>query len=134
MIINLRPDHVSETWLPGQPMPEGAQPESWCCVDCGFNTAPGCLTRAELEEAFANGHYSVPQRYDDKHEIYVVRKTVWEKTGLAAFGGCLCVGCLEARLGRRLRPKDFQRDHPFNLIPVGTPRLLKRRGRPRGEA
>jgi hypothetical protein len=31
------------------------------------------------------------------------------------------------RLGRKLRPKDFLRDHPFNDWP-GTPRLLKRRG------
>jgi hypothetical protein len=42
-------------------------------------------------------------------------------------GGCLCIGCLEKRLGRKLRPKDFQRDHPFNRPNVpGTPRLMKR--------
>ena len=43
--------------------------------------------------------------------------------------GCLCIGCLEKRIGRRLKPKDFLRGDPFNddLLP-GTPRLLKRRG------
>jgi hypothetical protein len=30
-------------------------------------------------------------------------------------GGCLCIGCLEKRLNRVLRPKDFQRGHPFNI-------------------
>ena len=29
------------------------------------------------------------------------------------FGGCLCVGCLEKQLGRKLKPKDFKRDHGF---------------------
>src|SRR5262249_55879031 len=27
----------------------GKVPESWCCVDCGVNTAPGSKTRAEVE-------------------------------------------------------------------------------------
>jgi hypothetical protein len=50
---------------------------------------------------------------------------------LVANGGCLCIGCLEKRLGHRLQPKDFLRGHPFNLPHVpGTPRLMNRRGRP----
>jgi len=32
---------------------KGATPESWLCVDCGVNTAPGCMTRKEMELAFA---------------------------------------------------------------------------------
>jgi len=31
---------------------KGLLPESWCCVDCGRNTAPGHATRAEMEFAF----------------------------------------------------------------------------------
>jgi hypothetical protein len=31
----------------------GAIPESWACVDCGINTAPGCLNRARMEQALA---------------------------------------------------------------------------------
>jgi hypothetical protein len=43
-------------------------------------------------------------------------------------GGCLCIGCLEKRLGRRLKPKDFPRDHPLNDVRVpGTERLRRRR-------
>ena len=45
-----------------------------------------------------------------------------------ADGGCLCIGCLEKRIGRVMRPKDFEREHPFNMVP-GTPRLMKRQGR-----
>jgi hypothetical protein len=30
---------------------EGLIPESWLCVDCGVNTAPGCLNRIEMEKA-----------------------------------------------------------------------------------
>ena len=30
---------------------EGLVPESWCCIDCGMNTAPGMLNRAEMEKA-----------------------------------------------------------------------------------
>ena len=44
-------------------------------------------------------------------------------------GGFLCVGCIEKRLGRRLRPKDFQLEHTFNRNLPGTPRLLNRQGR-----
>jgi hypothetical protein len=51
---------------------------------------------------------------------------VWAKTGLDCYGGCLCIGCLESRLGRQLEPKDFQPDHRLNWLP-GTERLMKRR-------
>ena len=44
------------------------------------------------------------------------------------FGGSLCVGCLEKQLGRKLKPKDFERDHGFNLPGMpASPRLKKRR-------
>jgi hypothetical protein len=60
-------------------------------------------------------------------ELYMVRHSVWERAGMTPWGGCLCVGCLEKRIGRRLKPKDFT-DHVFNDMP-GTERLLSRRGR-----
>jgi len=41
------------------------------------------------------------------------------------YGGCLCIGCLENRIGRKLKPRDFTR-HTFNDMP-GTDRLLERR-------
>ena len=114
---------------------KGEVPESWLCVDCGFNTAPDMLNRAELEQAIdvaklagrwrdADG---IPQLYNCQSEVYHVRAAIWKQANMEPFGGCLCVGCLEKRLGRRLKPKDFKRDHPFNQTP-GTARLLNRRG------
>jgi hypothetical protein len=109
---------------------EGQVPESCCCVDCGFNTAPSLLNRAEMEAAIEalGGNYEegVPQTWDDRMEVYAVRAAVWKKARMEPYGGCLCIGCLEERLGRRLRPKDFQRDHPYDMLPA-TPRLRKRR-------
>jgi hypothetical protein len=106
--------------------------ESHLCIDCGFNTAPGFKTRAELEAAYAamggrnEGIEQIEQYVDDQSEVYMVRERVWSAAGMEPWGGCLCIGCLEQRLGRRLKPKDFLRDHPFNRLP-GTERLLRRR-------
>jgi hypothetical protein len=47
------------------------------------------------------------------------------------WGGCLCIGCLEKRIGRSLTPKDFPRGDAFNKVP-GTERLLSRRWAPQG--
>jgi hypothetical protein len=104
--------------------------ESHLCVDCGFNTAPGLHNRREAEEAARKldpllDDPGVKQTIGFDSEVYIVRDSVWQKTGLEGYGGCLCIGCLEKRIGRRLKPKDFP-DHPFNRLP-GTPRLLDRR-------
>jgi hypothetical protein len=108
---------------------KGKSPESWFCIDCGVNTAPGCFGRVELERAFdAAGR--VKQHIDDRSEIYTVHDHVWKAAGMERLGGCVCVGCLEARLGRKLIPDDFPRDRVFNQFP-GTPRLLERQGRVR---
>ena len=108
---------------------KGEIPESWFCIDCGFNTAPGCHNRTEMEKAIAAGD-DLTQTIDSNSEVYTVRDRVWEQAGMKEMDGCLCIGCLEKRIGRALRPKDFQRGHPMNDNSVpGTPRLLKRRGR-----
>ena len=111
-------------------------PESWLCVDCGINTAPGMFNRAELEQAIeaakAAGKWTdeegIGQTIDHRSEVYTVRAAVWAQADMEPMGGCLCIGCLEKRLGRRLKPKDFKRNHPFNQVP-GTARLLDRQGR-----
>jgi hypothetical protein len=108
-------------------------PVSWLCVDCSFNTAPGMSTRAEIYKAMVvDGKEELPQTIDANSEVYVVRNAVWAQARMKPFGGCLCIGCLEARLSRKLAPNDFLRGHGFNdpCVP-GTKRLLERRGRPR---
>lgn len=65
----------------------------------------------------------------DQSEIYTVHTHVWEAAGVEGYGGCLCIGCLETRLGRQLTPSDFMPDHPFNTDLPGTSRLLQRQGR-----
>jgi hypothetical protein len=115
---------------------KGATPDSWVCVDCGINTAPGYPTRVEMERAYKTSvameklsgqeQPLATLRFDEHCEVYMVRDAVWKAARLEPMGGCICVGCLEQRLGRRLVPKDFSRRHPFNSLP-GTERLLERR-------
>ena len=102
--------------------------ESWLCVDCGVNTAPGIpdgpQTRLDLA---LNGKSSF--RHDCKTETYSVKDAIWKEVGMRAWSGCLCIGCLESRLGRQLRPRDFSRDDAkfWANFPC-TERLLNRRG------
>jgi hypothetical protein len=118
----------------------GIIPESWHCIDCGFDTAPGCLNRIEMERAIAAAKIAgtwpdegITQTVNSRSEIYHVRAKVWQAAGMEPWGGCLCVGCIERRLGRTLRPKDFQRGHALNDFQMpATERLLKRRGAPKG--
>jgi hypothetical protein len=91
--------------------PRGKTSESWCCPDCGV--------------AIANlAGKDIPVY---RPEAYMVRNTVWKAAGMEQMGGCLCVGCLEKRLGRCLRPKDFTR-RPINTM-TGADRPIERRNR-----
>jgi hypothetical protein len=103
-------------------------PDSWACVDCGTNTAPGWPTKSEVHEVFASGKKRISFTWHEGCEVYTVREAIWTKAGLNGFGGCLCVGCLEKRVGRKLKPKDFLRGHEFNHPATpATPRLKSRR-------
>jgi hypothetical protein len=112
-------------------------PESWCCVDCGVNTAPGHPDRKEMERLYIKSvaikkltgkEIPIAQlEYNDQCEVYDVRPSVWKVARIEPMGGCLCIGCLEQRLGRALRWRDFT-SHPCNTMP-GTERLLLRRKR-----
>jgi len=116
----------------------GVIPESWACIDCGINTAPGFLNRASAEQAFAAdwNKQGIKQTYDERAEVYIVKPAIWKAAGMeddkelwnrtGTTGGCLCIGCLEKRLGRTLIPRDFLRNHPLNSFPC-TKRLLARR-------
>ena len=109
-------------------------PESWQCIDCGRNTAPGIKNRAQTEQAFqilklmGKEDEGVAMELNDQSEVYHLRDAVWKAAGMAPFGGCLCIGCLEKRLGHQLRPTDFDTSHSFNRAP-GTPRLMERRAK-----
>jgi hypothetical protein len=82
------------------------------CKDCGVETTPEPLR-------------------DGTWEWYMVRDHVWTEAGMESYnGGCLCIGCLELRLGRSLCREDFR---PTDLTTdwiresrLHTPRLRSR--------
>jgi hypothetical protein len=105
-------------------------PETWACIDCGVNTAPGCVNQGEADQFQLSAVIRNDDGYeiyvDEWSEVYVVKPRVWQAAGMTRWSGCLCIGCLEKRLGRILTPADFVRSHPFASFP-GTHRLLSRR-------
>jgi hypothetical protein len=107
---------------------KGLHSESHCCIDCGYNTAPGAPPR-ELAEFLLNRDGTHPWTITQDSELYMVKESIWKAAGMEPYGGCLCIGCLEQRLGRKLKRKDFLRGHAFNHpgYPC-TPRLRQRRG------
>jgi len=102
--------------------------ESWLCVDCGVNTHPGCPDGPQTRIDIAlKGSSKV--EFDRQTEVYTVKDSIWKHVGMRPWSGCLCIGCLEKRLGRQLTPKDFSRHdrETWALMPC-TERLLNRRG------
>ena len=95
-------------------------PNTWDCIDCGMPTLPS-----------HNGvDCTKPHKVivDDTCEVYSVRDSIWERAGSPE--GCLCIGCLEKRLGRELRRKDFLQGAAFNHASFPcTDRLRQRRER-----
>jgi hypothetical protein len=87
------------------------------CADCGTDTAP-CTGKRGC-------------RHKGRWEYYAVHDAIWAEAGMKENGGYLCIGCLEARLGRTLTPADFKTgaliSDPYH--PWHTPRLASRLGR-----
>jgi hypothetical protein len=106
---------------------KGTMPESHCCIDCGYNTHPGCPPR-ELADFLLSRDGKCPMTFSAESEVYMAKDEIWRLAGMQPMGGCLCIACLEKRIGRKLRPKDFG-DHVFNDpgLPC-TDRLRDRRG------
>jgi hypothetical protein len=77
---------------------------NWLCRDCGVDTV-------------AIGEY------------YMVNNDVWLSAGMqiGSAKGMLCIGCLEARLGRKLTPSDFPLWR-INEAPSRSERFKARRG------
>jgi len=68
----------------------GIIPESWHCIDCGTNTAPGLLNRVDMEIAIAalgdawHQGKAINQHIDSDSEVYHVKDRVWSKAGIAS--------------------------------------------------
>jgi hypothetical protein len=75
----------------------GSQIMGNICNDCGTDTTP-CTDKPDC-------------RHEGRWESYVVHNSVWAAAGQSK--GFLCIGCLEKRLGRKLKPRDFT-DIPAN--------------------
>jgi hypothetical protein len=107
-------------------------PESWRCLDCGKNTAPGALDRRQAErqaDALGNRWFrgaKLKQAVSPNHECFTVYNKVWKKTKIPQWGGCLCIR-LEGRIGRGLKSEDFDPHNGLNML-GGSKRLRDRRG------
>jgi hypothetical protein len=89
------------------------------CIDCGMNTAPVIWRGREAQPAMPNSY-----------ELFWLKDSTWAKTGLGECDGTLCILCVENRIGRRLKPKDFDHANHYNSNsqPRPTPLLKSRRG------
>lgn len=67
----------------------------------------GTTTIYDRISTFCADCYSSVER-----EFYMVHNDLWESSGIPR-RDLLCIGCLEARIGRRLTPGDFP-DCPVN--------------------
>ena len=72
------------------------------CIDCGVDTTP-CTRKRGC-------------RHKGRWEHFMVHEDVWAAAGMPPMtvrpygetdNDFLCIACLEARLGRRLTPRDF---------------------------
>lgn len=97
-------------------------PESWRCFDCDVNTHPGAPNKTDMLAGIAGGVFVL---HTPNQEVYTVYDKVWRKAGSAP--GCFCIGCLENRLGRAFRPKDFVPRDGLNIL-QGSTRLRDGRG------
>jgi hypothetical protein len=88
------------------------------CVDCGVDTCPPLEKR--------NGR-SVRNSRNGRWEHYMVLPEIWKAAGMGAGDGYLCIGCLEKRIRRKLKPKDFTGAPINELDSWDTRRLVMRK-------
>jgi hypothetical protein len=94
--------------MTAQDIRNGGMPDSWLCIDCGFDTAPGSDGAEDAARSMTEtGRAAFYVGWES--EVYHVHAHVWKAAGMEYSGGCLSVGCLEKRLARRLSPDDFAR-------------------------
>jgi hypothetical protein len=64
---------------------EGRFSESYLCVDCGFNTAPGCPDRKQADaEILLCGKSTAV--FTKESETYPVKDTIWERADMEPWG------------------------------------------------
>lgn len=89
--------------------------------------------RAEIDQARIDSRCLVcgdetTFRADKQDEWYMIRDALWLKAN-PNDDGKMCIGCVELKIGRRLRPKDF-RPAPVNRVEfkgrVVSKRLVRR--------
>jgi hypothetical protein len=90
-----------------------SMPDTSNCIDCGESTAPGWPAAKDVMEALNAGR-GIKIKVDRRSEIYQATDSVWRAARMGDHDGCLCVGCLEKRLGRTLNRTDFLAGHVFN--------------------
>jgi hypothetical protein len=81
--------------------------------------------RARIEGRCLDCKEETTFRADKADEYYMVHNALWLKAHPAR-DGKLCIGCLEQRLGRRLKADDFT-DAPINTAGRGHSKRLKSR-------
>lgn len=59
-------------------------------------------------------------------EYYMVSDACWKRAGMKPYGGFLCIGCLEQRLGEKLKAINF-RDCPLNWRNIAFPDMASKR-------
>jgi hypothetical protein len=57
---------------------------------------------------------------------FMVKDKVWQHGQLDGACRFLCVGCLENRLGRKLKADDFRRSAKVNFVGQKSPKLRRR--------
>jgi hypothetical protein len=83
------------------------------CSDCGTDTTP-CTGKRGC-------------RHKGRWEYYMIRDAIWAACGMK--DGFLCIGCIEARLGRQLASRDFVKVPINGPSSWDTPRLAERKAR-----
>jgi hypothetical protein len=87
----------------------------------------GCVRHEDDEWEMCDAHYSHCCMDCEKHisefnEYYMVHEWIWNSVVINdEVYRYLCIGCLESRLGRQLRPDDF------TGYPVNSPEWAKNR-------
>src|SRR5262249_10220981 len=117
-------------------------PDNWDCIDCGRDTLPGSNYRlfkmlglpVSLRGSVKAGTKKRPSTIEislqpptHNAEMFALHSRIWRAAG--APDGCLCVGCVERRIGRKLTSRDFLKRHPLNKPASYVSRRLRdRRG------